>query len=352
MTSAAAEHERPDPGGLVIVATAEELVPHLRDGDVLLFDKLSPLNRLVQWGDNRPAGHVGVWFDGAVYESTLKPTPGGGTRGGVFRTPYAELMDLVSADARGQVATVRTVTARRHRDICDGSRDVMREYLDELTRGDSGYGFRDAVLLTPFALERSSGRSVETDVELSARVITACAYLARKRSKAPAGRQELFCSQLVYLAYQRAGLAVEILEPLFTRYHSRRHLAPFQSGGGEGPAGPEDPELARLVEGYDAVFEQDVMDPAPEAPGAPGATGATGTATEATGAAGATGAAYDESDLAPLAGLGFGSGSRQEPAPPPARRRAPELGDMVTPGDFWSSPSFDSVAVLHRPAGT
>jgi hypothetical protein len=322
--------------GPVVVATPQEFVPHLRDGDVLLFDKLGHLNRLVQWGDNRPAGHVGVWYDGAVYEATMKPAPDGRSQGGVWPTPFAEIMDLMVDDARGRVAMVRTVTARRHRGISDDDRRAIHQYLRGVTEDDSGYGYRDAVLLTPFALERSRGRAGESDIEVSYKVIQACAYLAKKRLRAPAVGQELFCSQLVYQAYEHAGLSVEITEPLYTRYHSRHHFAPFRGGeGDERPVGPDDPEMARLLDEYDAIFERDVMSEliAAEAPERP---------------------VLDEADFVPLAGfatLGSDTSEHPDASMTRARRRRPQLGDMVTPGDFWSSPSFDSVAVLHRPAG-
>jgi hypothetical protein len=318
----------------VVVSTEEDFVAHLQDGDVLVFDKLSALNRLVQWGDNRPAGHVGVWHEGGVYEATIPPGSEGDREGGVFHTRFADLMALRTVDGRGAVPLVRTVSALRHRSMNDAARRAIDMYLRNCTL--AGFGALDMVLLTPFALERSNAAGSGSSTELPQRVIQALAYYAKKRSITAVNREKVFCSQLVYRAYNQAGLAIQIQDSLYDRYQSRYHYPMFRTGGeDEMQTGvPEEAWLGRLLDEYQEVFEQDVMSEMTSRAEEPDT--------------------LEDAGSAPLVGsIQFRSEDQDDlPLSPTGAPRAPELADMVTPGDFWSSPSFDCVAVLHRPAGT
>ncbi|MBA2558727.1 MAG: hypothetical protein H0V07_02380 [Propionibacteriales bacterium] len=312
----------------LLVMSEKEFVRNVQDGDVLLFDKLSPLNRLVQWGDNRPVGHAGIWYGDGIYEATMKPLPSGGTKDGVFHTPFSELMGLRARDARGEVGLVRTVTAMRHPGMARQALDRIKEYLEECR--SAGFGALDMLLLTPFALERSKAVGEGRLSAVMKGTIQACAYYAKKQAISPdASRQNVFCSQLVYRAYEHAGLSIDISEALYERYHSRPHLTPFQRDGAAGLDEDEIEEIAvtALLDEYQEFFEQEVV-------------------SNPNGLALAPSPTDDQAAPEPLAGLSFRRGG----SPSERTARALQLGDMVTPGDFWTSPSLKPAVVLHRPS--
>jgi hypothetical protein len=79
----------------------EEFVSRLDEADVRLFDKLAPLNRLVQWGDNRPVGHCGVWHSGGVFEAVRETDSAEAQSNGIRHPPLSELLGRTVIDGRG-----------------------------------------------------------------------------------------------------------------------------------------------------------------------------------------------------------------------------------------------------------
>jgi hypothetical protein len=300
-----------------VVSTAADFCRHVRDGDILLFDKLASLNRLVQWGDNRPVGHCGVWFGDGVYEATRKDA----AVSGVFHTPLEELLGLRVRDRRGDsVNLVRTVTAMRHEDISADHLGLIRQFLEDHSGVD--FAVQEMVLLTPFAVQRAHGDDVAS-IQLVDALVRVSKLYARTALRGRGGDYRMFCSELVYRSFAHAGLSIEIVDPLFER---------FPSGSGDGRRGdggrgddgmPE--TLDDVLEDYRDFFEDTVTaDPLPEEVWAVEAAGD---------------------------GRRGGPDGRRGWLRPTGPRREMELADMVTPGDFWSSPSLEAVAVLHRPPG-
>jgi hypothetical protein len=300
-----------------MVTRLQEFVELLLPADILLFDKLASLNRLVQWGDNRPVGHCGVWNDGAVYEATLK-TLRGRDVGGVFATPFEELLGLKVRDSRAvDLGLVRTVTAVRHQKINEGHREQIMDYLRDRV-WDAEFGVKEMVLLTPFAIERSFADSPDRLTDLLVGAIRTLSRLAGYSLSG--GPQRLFCSELVYRAYDHAALPITIVDPLFERYQEirRRSVArlrgaqPREISRGVPRAGREAEPVSAdvLLNDYGDFFESQVL---------------------------------AEPDYSPTRGAPQGRRGRGP--------RPPEFADMITPGDFWSSPDLDPVVVLHRPPG-
>ena len=126
----------------------------------------------------------------------------------------------------------------------------------------------------------------------------------------------MFCSELVYRSYDHAGLPIEIIDPLYDRYqHLRQRSAVVPIGGAWPPAAPVEATAGARTETSDALladygdfFEREVLSDPTEDAGPDGMRGWPG-----------------------------------------RRGRPPEFADMITPGDFWSSPDLEPVAVLHRP---
>jgi len=278
-----------------VTTSLDEFTCSLRDGDVLLFDKLTSLNRLVQWGDNRPAGHCGVWRSGVVYEATNKKPGDAESEGGVLRTPFEELMNLAAEDDRGgRVALVRTVTAMRHPDTTDQHLQALWDYLDARVGSDE-FAVMDAFLLTPFAIERAY-RGNDALVDLMRGVIGTCRAYAKLSLAKQRGGRRMFCSKLVFSAFDAAALRIDIRDPLYDRYFMR---------------GREPSPLSSQLDEYKQFFESEVLTEEPAMPDETHRKGAT------------------------KGFLGFGKGG-------------PTFADMVTPGDLWSSPSLDLVGALHR----
>jgi hypothetical protein len=300
-----------------VVSTAADFRANLRDGDILLFDKLASLNRLVQWGDNRPVGHCGVWFGDGIYEATRKDAE----VSGVFHTPFEELLGLRVRDGRGDsVGLVRTVTAMRHKEITADHVGLIRQFLED--RSGVDFAVQEMVLLTPFAVERAYGGGAAS-IELVDALVRVSKLYARTALRGRGGDDRVFCSELVYRSFAHAGLPMEIVDPLFERFAAGR-------GGGrrEGGRRGDDPApetLDDVLEDYRDFFEDAVTaEPRP-----------------------------DEVWAVEVAGDGRRGGpdDRRGWLRPAGPRREMELADMITPGDFWSSPSLKPVAVLHRLPG-
>lgn len=302
-----------------IVSSPEDFGRLVQDADILLFDKLASLNRLVQWGDNRPVGHCGVWFDGGVYEATRKDA----WVSGVFHTPFDELLDLqVTDDRGGSVALVRTVTAMRHEHVSTEQRERIRLFLQE--RSSVEFAVHEMVLLTPFAVDRAHGDAAASLHDLVGAVIRVSKLYARRSLHGRGGTDRMFCSELVYRSFEQAGLLIDVLDPLVGRLPRGTGSDRRQPGRRRGE--PEAESVEELLQDYVGFFEEQVRpvsgpdDAGPaEEPAGQRRSGA-----------------WDDDRR------------RLRPAAP---RRPLELADMVTPGDLWSSPSLRPVAVLHRPPG-
>lgn len=296
-----------------VVVDIEQFVDQLEDGDILLFDKLASLNRLVQWADNRPVGHCALWYDGGVYEATIRTLSNGEQQGGVFRAPLLKLLETRVTDGRGEkVGLVRTVTALRHPDMSENQRHSAVAHAADLQRR-AEFAVPEMALLAPYALQRSFGGDIRpSNAVLSGLIRTCISYVKASASVRLRGSERLFCSQLVYQCYQHAGMEIEILDPLYDWYNRPRARG----------VGPEAEEAAQLLDQYSAIFEEEVLAGAP--------------------VGGATSAEYEG---------GHEPSARSWPvfAALSGAARPPRFDEMITPGDFWSSPSLDPVVAFHRP---
>ncbi len=322
-----------------VVTDEMDFIGQLCEADILLFDKLSSLNRLVQWADNRPAGHCAVWHGDGVYEATIKTLPSGDKKGGIFHTRLSELLEVMVADERGNdVGLVRTVTAMRYRNITDVHRRQVLDYADA-RRSASDFAVQEMVLLAPFALQRSYVGRGKPGNDVMRGLIKACKFYAQASVVVAEPAERMFCSQLVYRSYKSAGLKVEIIDPLYTRYNvprARGHAnQPYSSLEGD----IEERDAAVMLDEYSTFFEEQVLtQPQVVAPADIAAghrpQGLAGPVATARGSEPQTGDQYRERGWSDLVGR---------------RGRAPQFDDMITPGDFWASPSLEPVAILHRP---
>jgi len=319
----------------VIVTDEEQFIDRLADGDILLFDKLGAVHRLVQWADNRPVGHCAIWSGGNMYEATMMVVDGE-KQSGVFATSLPELLQRVVRDDRGtEVALVRTVTAMRHREITADARQRMAEYAAECA-GSGAFAERELVLLAPYALRRSYGHDSDQLGEFLASVIRLCKFMAPKTKPKPDEPSRMFCSEFVYRTYQAADLPIVIVDSLYDSYmssqrtSSRQRRLPGDLDDGHRPRGrfgpaqvpPQEPQPGdALMAQYDAWFETQVV-------GTPVSTYRKPASAEPA-----------DVDVTLEGGL----------VEWVLQRRAPEFYEMVTPGDYWTSASLETVVTLYRP---
>ncbi|MCW2804549.1 MAG: hypothetical protein JWN06_2766 [Propionibacteriaceae bacterium] len=353
-----------------IVNTAAEFVAHLRGADILLFDKLTWQNRLVQWADNRPVGHCAIWHGGHIFggideddanliEATIA-SKSLRDRGGVLNTALADLLDLKVVDGRGgEVPVVCTVTAMRYRGISDDQRHRVLEYARSRV-SEVKFAKVRLPLLAPFALARSyfssPSRAEPTDRDPSgtdaalrsaglATLVGTCQAYASRLTRGKDTAERMFCSELVYRAYEAATVPIKILDPLFERPGRRpedSHTYPHDAFSNHAPA-----HSSREAGG---PLKGPILEPAEMEKGS---------ATNRSEIMNVLGS-YDEFLkrevlVDPWARPGPAELSVEEDIPKGAVGRAftsvqrLEFADMITPGDYWSSPSLDPIAVLHRP---
>jgi hypothetical protein len=323
--------------GIPVVSDQDEFTAHLRDADILLFDKLSSLNRLVQWADNRPVGHCAIWHSGdglrggSLFEATRKEKDGV-TTSGVVDTALLELLGDTVEDGRGDtVSLVRTVTAMRYRGITDTQRQQVLEFA-ESTCGNEEFAVPEMVCLAPYAVRRSYAGERRPANEVMAGLMKVFRFYANA-FRPPVGQtQRMFCSQLVYRSYLAAGLTVEIVDPLYAFYVEP--LPPRGSDGwgyrtrsrgmGEpswlGSGVPDHSEQDRELADYSRIFEDVVLGPP--------------SVRDGIGERAQSGASQHQTSRT----LGDA-----------IRGRQPQLEDMITPGDYWSSPSLEPIVAFHRP---
>jgi hypothetical protein len=99
--------------GVTITGDLNEFCGSLRPGDVLLFEKLLRVSSTIQAGDLRPVSHSAVVVEGGGSPRMVDATLRGPDLPPVDETDLAAILDLRRRDARGEVATVRSITARR-----------------------------------------------------------------------------------------------------------------------------------------------------------------------------------------------------------------------------------------------
>jgi len=314
--------------GNIVVTDEQQFIDRLADGDILLFDKLGAVHRLVQWADNRPVGHCGIWSGGHLYEATMLEEDGV-KRSGVFPTSLRELLSRVIRDDRGtEVALVRSVTAMRHRDITEGGRRRIAEISAESSKAGA-FAEREMVLLARYALRRSYAHDDNRLGEILSNFIKLCQFMAPRTKPKPSDPPRVFCSEFVYRSYQGAGLPIEIANPLYDSYRANQRSSyrlggyPDDRDGGLRPRGMTPSSVptvelseASLMAEYDAWFETEVV-------GTPVST------------SNAQGHGTNERGVVEWV----------------FQRRPPEFQEMVTPGDYWTSASLEPVVSLYRPPG-
>jgi hypothetical protein len=304
------------------ILTTDEVMfqAELRPGDVLLFEKLLRVSSLIMWADLRAVSHAAVVVSAdpsgcRIVDATLRPKPSA-----VEETPLSDLLHLVQRDARGEVPTVRSITARR----CPAAQDdratgaaiaaEARAFVHE-----ARYALFDLGAIAPYAYLRTSARKLPRGF---APMLHGLIQVSRSlvAARAPRGQQAVTCSELAYRAMNRVNggaLGPSINAPLVSggRFRADWVIAgpkaraftldeAFEDSDDGVEQGATNPEAATLAEGQREL-----------------------------------GLLADDVARAKL----LEEGEKAFEAPPL------EEADGVTPGDLLETPSLQTIAVLHRP---
>lgn len=264
-----------------LTSDLESFLKLLRPGDVLVYDSLSSISKLVQWADDSPANHVSVMYD--TTRTAMANTPHG------LRHP--EQIQLWTAEAFLGRRFVRGVVLLRHPVLADGDSwiDDLQRRIDVYRASTAKFSLVDLVAMAPAALVRAyQERGFNfPDPEDEKQVLKWLMRLrARLLKKIPDDKLRVFCSEFVYRCLMEAGLHVEIDDPI-------RDPAQLTSGTEGGLWG--DDELLSTEQAFWAEL-------------------------------------------------------RKPPDPPIAIEGMkdafdfPVRPDLVVPGDFWCSPTFERVA--------
>jgi len=307
-----------------LTADLAEFCEALRPGDVLLFEKLLRVSSAIQAGDLRPVSHAAVVVDieaglPRIVDATLR----GAGRPAVDETSLAGLLGLRQRDARGEVDSVRAITARRP--IGDGEAGPIGRQVAAQARTfvhQTRYSLLDLCTIAPYAFLRSSSRRFPGGFTQLLRGFTQVSR-AFTAELASSGAPAVTCVELVYRALVRAGVPVAIDAPLIVDGRFRTN---WRVGS---PVGDEQTDPGGW--GYPPVGVS--MQPA----GAPAEPGLAAALTE-------------------LDDLSDRIARVKEPGPAGGNLDAQGVGgppleeaDGVTPGDLLETPSLQTIAVLHRP---
>ena len=181
---------------------------------MLLFEKLHRVSGAIAFADLRPVSHAAIVVetgdDCRIVDATLRETP-------VAETSLAEVLRLRTANARGTVPRVRSITALQV--VAAGDPEVGAAIARQARRQVEGARFAvfDLAALAPYAYLRSAGRSMAPGL---ARALHGLVQAARGALTVVApDLPGVTCSELVYrvLAGVEADgrpLAPEIAAPL------------------------------------------------------------------------------------------------------------------------------------------
>lgn len=371
----------------IMTQSPDEFIRSLLPGDVLLLDSLHPVSGLIQFVENRPVNHTALYLEKGKCVHVTVHEPG---------EPAARKLDLHLRFRDHPGPYDRTVTAFRHTDVITkgaSTKKVVERAEEYLTTIGTKYANLSLIAMLPGCLRRSykahlaGGRVPQTLGRLLQLVSALTLSLVSGGSRVPDARVQrgkigLTCSAFVYRCYAEsgAGLNVQITDPLRPWGSGRRLGSPGGAGTRAAGGTPTIEEQYGVVDGVDLIGFDASLRSMLEGPSGPasGTRAATGTVN------GESASARTESgefgDLVPEylddAGLSSlytsahdlavceaqfdqelishnnaleGYGPRVRGGSPAGAAPGKAIPDLVTPRDFWASPSFQAVAILHRP---
>lgn len=372
----------------IITPHPDEFIRNLLPGDVLLLDSLHPVSGLIQFVENRPVNHAALYLEkGECVHVTVHKAG----------EPAARKLDLHLRLSDHPGPYDRTVTAFRHVDVISkraSAKQVVDRAEEYLTTIGTRYANLSLIAMLPGCLRRSynaylaGGKvPVQTLGRLLQLVSALTLSLVSRGSRVPdarvrPGKIGLTCSAFVYRCYAEsgAGLNVQVTDPL-RPWGSGRPL-PSRGGAGTRAAGGTltIDEQYGVVDGVDLIGIDASLRSMLEGPSGPasGTRAATGTVSGESASAPAESGEPDglvperlddaglRSLYAAAQDLAFceaqfdqelishnnaldGYGPRVRGGRPRDAVPGQVIPDLVTPRDFWASPSFQAVAILHRP---
>ena len=181
----------------------------VRPGDVIAFDTLKSLSGLVQWADNAPVNHVAVMIDDVHCAMANKPGKGVPSPSAITTPPLKTLLDAEKIRAAQILRPRRLTPARLERLL-----EAIAGFEAEKTDFSVGHMFALAPTSVIRAYAELDAPDDHTSVLLKrmVRALQRAALAGLKNVRNDA--RTLTCSEFVYRSFCRAGIKLEIVEPL------------------------------------------------------------------------------------------------------------------------------------------
>jgi hypothetical protein len=336
------------PPEVVLTSSLEEFVRELKPGDVLLFDTLHPVSAAIKCAENRPVSHCALHTGGGAFLHVTGHAPDGAT----LQPGTGDALQPGTLETRLKSRDDRTVTARRHSTACgeDGAEWALTS-ATALLKESTAYSYLSLTSLAVPCFCRAYRRYLEAEghdtppwlrtilrtVEGQAVAlvdITAAFAEEAEVGGMSSGKKTLTCSEFVYGCLSSSGRQVAVPDNLVQWRLDR--LAPASRGGG----------LRTLSGATPVEFSPDLLDFNPALRAYPPHRGLS---LRTAGSSDLARAAVKV--VCDLLEYNVKHGKYGVPGRPLQHLAMSDgiVGAFVTPGDLWSSPSLDTVAVLHRP---
>jgi hypothetical protein len=331
----------------------DEFISTLEPADVLLFDSLHPLSRLIQFAENRPVSHAAIYLGGSNRLAKFAQT----TRHSSDK-PAARKDNLRERLRVNPGPYDRTVTALRHVDVLSdrantrGIIDRVGHYIDA---ANTRYAYLNLGVVMAPSLFRSYNQYLSGG-RVPSRTLS---YLLEKASNTLLGlfdvahrdqefrlqetKCTLTCSEFVYRCYAESGsgLEIEVVDPL-EKWRSTRRAAEARTGALGHMNGLD---LVELHSGITSLLEQGAVRGGPRGQEVAERTARTEVLVSRS---------VGTLDELMSHNLNLSKYDGVETVRGRANTRAQIIGgrvipDLVTPRDLWSSPSLKVCSILHRP---
>lgn len=210
----------------------DEYLSDLLDGDIIAFDSLSSVSRLVQWADSAPVNHVGIYLDGQLIMANKPepPTPPALTPGDVRPAePHLPPGAIVSESLEEvlKLPKVRAATTLRHRHLSSDALARLRDEIDWYRNQQPSFHVNGLLSLAVPALSRAYWAPARKHAKhMKKALYTLGTHVATWWG---ASTQDtplaLTCSEFVYRCFGNADIELDIRMPLDPRHLPKGHHA-------------------------------------------------------------------------------------------------------------------------------
>jgi hypothetical protein len=198
----------------------DAFIDQLKPGDVVLFDSLHPLSALIQFAENRPVSHAGLYLGNGEFAQVSRESE---------KHPAAARIE--SLNDRLKLPYDQTVTALRHIDVIGGEKTdlVVKRAHDYTDTVDTKYAYLGLITLMVPALFRTYEGYFDAGSSMTQRIGSVLETLSQAmltvfepdseivRQSAGFDKKTLTCSEFVYRCFMEADrpFPIALPDPLF-----------------------------------------------------------------------------------------------------------------------------------------